>query len=170
MVSLGEPFKYWTFLGHKDIFIQFSDHHLTTRHFWTIWIPDLSGIQMVCTMKKLKKPLHVRQILTSFKDWVKESGKKFVVWCCTLNKTWYCDEHLFDKLAQTQVVINWRDTAAQSVHQWRFRLPRFSRMIFGDVMIYNSLTTSCTLNPRYATCLWLTKVDFLLYPALVAWW
>ena len=40
-----------------------------------------------------------------------------VVCCCTLNKTRLCDEHLFDKLAQTQVIINWRDTAAPSVHQ-----------------------------------------------------
>ena len=66
-----------------------------------------------------------------------------VLYCCTLNKTWYCDVHLFDKLAQTQVVINWRDTAAPSEHQWRFRLPRFRHMIFGDVMSYNSLTTQC---------------------------
>ena len=32
---------------------------------------------------------------------------------------------LFDKLAQTQVVINWLDTNAPGVYQWRFRLPRF---------------------------------------------
>ena len=30
----------------------------------------------------------------------------FVVCCCTLNKTRNCDEYLFDKLAQTQVVID----------------------------------------------------------------
>ena len=65
-----------------------------------------------------------------------------VVCCCTLNKTWNCDVYLFDKLAQTQVVINWRDTVAPSVHQWRFRLPRFWRLIFDYVMSYNSLTTS----------------------------
>ena len=29
-----------------------------------------------------------------------------VVCCCSLNKTQHCDEHLFDKLAQTQVDIN----------------------------------------------------------------
>ena len=30
----------------------------------------------------------------------------FVVCCCTLNNSRLCDEHLFDKLAQTHVVIN----------------------------------------------------------------
>ena len=67
--------------------------------------------------------------------------RPFVVCCCTLNKTRYCDQYLFDKLAQTQIVINWQDTPAPSVHQWRFRLSRFRRVIFGDVMSYNSLTT-----------------------------
>ena len=55
---------------------------------------------------------------------------------------WAPTVYLFDKLAQTQVFINWRDTAAPSVHQWRFCLPRFRRVIFGDVMSYNSLTTT----------------------------
>ena len=32
---------------------------------------------------------------------------------------------LVDKLAQTQVVINWQDTVATNVHQWRFGSPRF---------------------------------------------
>ena len=40
-----------------------------------------------------------------------------VVCCCTLNKTQYCEVYLFDKLAQTQVVINCRDTVAPTVHQ-----------------------------------------------------
>ena len=35
-----------------DTFVRFSDHHskygpFTTKHIWTIQIPDLSGIQMV---------------------------------------------------------------------------------------------------------------------------
>ena len=38
-----------------------------------------------------------------------------VVCCCTLNKTLLCDEHLYDKLAQTQVVINWWAATAPSV-------------------------------------------------------
>ena len=49
--------------------------------------------------------------------------------------------YLLDKLTQTQVVNNWRDTVTPSVHQWRFCSPRFRRMIFDDVMSYNLLTT-----------------------------
>ena len=30
-----------------DIFVRFSDHHLTTGHYWTIQMPDLPGIQIV---------------------------------------------------------------------------------------------------------------------------
>ena len=41
----------------------------------------------------------------------------FVLCGCTLNKTRYCDVYLFNKLAQTQVVINCQDTVAPSVHQ-----------------------------------------------------
>ena len=43
--------------------------------------------------------------------------KAYVACCCILNKTWNSDVYLFDKLAQTQVVINLRDTAAPSVPQ-----------------------------------------------------
>ena len=39
-----------------DIFVRFSDHHLKTRpfdnHIWTIWIPNLSHIQMVTVLLK----------------------------------------------------------------------------------------------------------------------
>ena len=74
----------------------------------------------------------IYKVLCPIRLWL----NNYVVCCCNLNNTRLCDEHLFDKLAQTQVVINWRDTVAPSVHQWRFRLPRFRRVIFGDVMSY----------------------------------
>ena len=74
---------------------------------------------------------------------------QFVVCCCTLNKTRYCEEYLFDKLAHTQVVINWQVTVAPSVHQWRFCLPFFRCVIFDDVMSYNSLTTSITPSRKF---------------------
>ena len=94
------------------------------------------------------------------------SGKELFI-----NKTRQCDEHLFGKLAQTQVVINWWDTAASNVRQWGFCFPRFRCVIFGDVMSYNSLTTRIAFlaNPPPPPCLVVIQVDQTILTGFSSW-